>query len=43
MIQDGVIALVKPTVETSVEELTEIVVNECRGARMAAHEGSTPA
>jgi simple sugar transport system ATP-binding protein len=33
MIQDGVIALDKPTVETSVEELTEIVVNEYRRAR----------
>jgi simple sugar transport system ATP-binding protein len=33
MIQDGVIALDKPTAETSVEELTEIVVNEYRRAR----------
>jgi simple sugar transport system ATP-binding protein len=38
MIQDGVIALDKPTAETSVEELTEIVVNEYRRARQAAHE-----
>jgi simple sugar transport system ATP-binding protein len=38
MIQDGVIALDKPTAETSVEELTEIVVNEYRRARIAAHE-----
>ncbi len=38
MIQDGVIALDKPTAETSVEELTEIVVNEYRRAREAAHE-----
>jgi len=42
MIQDGVIALDKPTAETSVEELTEIVVNEYRRARIAAHEASTP-
>jgi ABC-type sugar transport system ATPase subunit len=34
MIQDGVIALDKPTSETSVEELTEIVVNEYRRARL---------
>jgi simple sugar transport system ATP-binding protein len=33
MIQDGKIALDKPTAETSVEELTEIVVNEYRKAR----------
>ena len=33
MIQDGVIALDKPTAETSVEELTELVVNEYRRAR----------
>jgi simple sugar transport system ATP-binding protein len=38
MIQDGVIALDKPTAETSVEELTEIVVNEYRRARMASRE-----
>jgi len=37
MIQDGVIALDKPTAETSVEELTEIVVNEYRRAREATH------
>jgi len=37
MIQDGVIALDKPTAETSVEELTDIVVNEYRRAREAAH------
>jgi ABC-type sugar transport system ATPase subunit len=37
MIQDGVIALDKPTSETSVEELTDIVVNEYRRAREAAH------
>jgi ABC-type sugar transport system ATPase subunit len=38
MIQDGEIALDKPTAETSVEELTEIVVNEYRRARIAARE-----
>jgi simple sugar transport system ATP-binding protein len=32
MIQDGIIALDKPTADTSVEELTEIVVNEYRRA-----------
>ena len=37
MIQEGVIALDKPTAETSVEELTDIVVNEYRRARQAAH------
>jgi simple sugar transport system ATP-binding protein len=37
MIQEGVIALDKPTSETSVDELTEIVVNEYRRARMAMH------
>jgi simple sugar transport system ATP-binding protein len=37
MIQDGVIALDKPTAETSVDELTEIVVEEYRRARIAAH------
>ena len=36
MIDDGVIALDKPTSETSVEELTEIVVNEYRRARQEA-------
>jgi simple sugar transport system ATP-binding protein len=36
MIVDGVIALDKPTAETSVEELTEIVVNQYRRARLAA-------
>jgi ABC-type sugar transport system ATPase subunit len=36
MIQDGVIALDKPTAETSVDELTEIVVNEYRRARLLA-------
>jgi ABC-type sugar transport system ATPase subunit len=37
LIQDGVIALDKPTSETSVEELTEIVVEEYRRARAAAN------
>jgi ABC-type sugar transport system ATPase subunit len=36
LIQDGVISLDKPTSETSVEELTEIVVDEYRRARRAA-------
>jgi simple sugar transport system ATP-binding protein len=36
LIQDGVIALDKPTAETSVEELNEIVVEEYRRAREAA-------
>ncbi len=35
LIQDGVIALDKPTAETSVEELNEIVVEEYRRARLA--------
>jgi ABC-type sugar transport system ATPase subunit len=33
MIQEGVITLDKPTAETSVEELTELVVSEYRRAR----------
>jgi simple sugar transport system ATP-binding protein len=40
MIQEGAIALDKPTAETSVEELTDIVVNEYRRARQEAHENS---
>jgi simple sugar transport system ATP-binding protein len=36
LIQDGVIGLDKPTSETSVEELTEIVVEEYRRARQQA-------
>ena len=36
LLQDGVIALDKPTSETSVEELNEIVVEEYRRARRAA-------
>jgi simple sugar transport system ATP-binding protein len=42
MIQDGAIALDKPTAETSVEELTDIVVNEYRRARMETHETPAP-
>jgi simple sugar transport system ATP-binding protein len=37
MIQDGAIAYDKPTAETSVEELTDIVVNEYRRAREETH------
>jgi simple sugar transport system ATP-binding protein len=37
LIQDGAITLDKPTSETSVEELTEIVVEEYRRARQAAN------
>jgi ABC-type sugar transport system ATPase subunit len=40
LIQDGVIALDKPTAETSVEELTEIVVEEYRRARLEAMGGN---
>jgi ABC-type sugar transport system ATPase subunit len=36
LIQDGVIALDKPTAETTVDELNEIVVEEYRRARQAA-------
>jgi ABC-type sugar transport system ATPase subunit len=36
LIQDGVISLDKPTKETSVDELNEIVVEEYRRARQAA-------
>jgi ABC-type sugar transport system ATPase subunit len=49
LIQDGVIGLDKPTAETSVEELTEIVVEEYRRARLEAQAearnaaGSAPA
>jgi simple sugar transport system ATP-binding protein len=37
LIQDGVISLDKPTAETSVEELTDIVVNQYRRAREEIH------
>jgi simple sugar transport system ATP-binding protein len=40
LIQDGVISLDKPTGETSVEELTEIVVEEYRRARLEAQMGN---
>lgn len=43
MIQDGVIVLDKPTAETSVEELTEIVVNEYRRARLLEKANDGPA
>jgi simple sugar transport system ATP-binding protein len=44
LIQDGAIALDKATADTSVEELTEIVVNEYRRARQAAQaQGASPA
>jgi simple sugar transport system ATP-binding protein len=43
MIQDGAIVLDKPTSETSVEELTEIVVNEYRRAREEEHANSAAA
>ncbi len=39
LIQEGVISLDKPTSETSVEELTEIVVEEYRRARLEAQVG----
>jgi simple sugar transport system ATP-binding protein len=37
LIQDGAIVLDKPTAETSVDELTDIVVNEYRRAREQTH------
>jgi ABC-type sugar transport system ATPase subunit len=40
LIQDGVIALDKPTKETSVDELNEIVVEEYRRARAAARSAN---
>jgi ABC-type sugar transport system ATPase subunit len=40
LIQEGVISLDKPTAETSVEELTEIVVEEYRRARLEANVGN---
>jgi simple sugar transport system ATP-binding protein len=42
MIQDVVIALDKPTAETSLEELTEIVVNDYRRAHMEANLPAAP-
>jgi simple sugar transport system ATP-binding protein len=43
LIQDGTIALDKPTAETSVEELTDIVVEEYRRARLEAQEEAAAA
>src|SRR5205085_528848 len=43
LIQDGVISLDKPTSETSVDELTEIVVEEYRRARMAGNGAAAAA
>jgi ABC-type sugar transport system ATPase subunit len=43
LIQDGVISLDKPTSETSVDELNEIVVEEYRRARQAAMADSNSA
>ena len=43
LIQDGVIGLDKPTAETSVEELTDIVVEEYRRARLAAQQEAAAA
>jgi simple sugar transport system ATP-binding protein len=40
LIQDGVISLDKPTAETSVEELNEIVVEEYRRARLSEQSGN---
>jgi ABC-type sugar transport system ATPase subunit len=40
LIQDGAISLDKPTNETSVDELNEIVVEEYRRARLAAQAGN---
>jgi ABC-type sugar transport system ATPase subunit len=40
LIQDGVISLDKPTPETSIEELNEIVVEEYRRARLADQRGN---
>jgi simple sugar transport system ATP-binding protein len=44
LLQEGAIALDKPTAETSVEELTQIVVEEYRRARQEAREaeGAAP-
>ena len=43
LIQDGEITFDKPTAETSVEELNEIVVEEYRRARLAAIGQDDPA
>ena len=39
LIEDGVIVFDKPTAETSVQELTDIVVEEYRRARLRATPG----
>ncbi len=43
LIQDGSITFDRPTAETSVEELNEIVVEEYRRARLAANGDSEAA
>jgi ABC-type sugar transport system ATPase subunit len=43
LIQDGVISFDKPTSETSVDELTEIVVEEYRRARLAEQNAAAAA
>jgi ABC-type sugar transport system ATPase subunit len=40
LIQDGLISLDKPTSETSVDELNEIVVEEYRRARLSGQGGN---
>jgi hypothetical protein len=40
LVQDGRIAFDKPAGETSVEELTELVVDEYRKARRGNHNGA---
>ncbi len=40
LIQDGIITLDKPTADTSIEELTDIVVEEYRRARLAERGGN---
>jgi simple sugar transport system ATP-binding protein len=40
LIQDGIVSFDKPTAETSVDELNEIVVEEYRRARLAATAGN---
>jgi simple sugar transport system ATP-binding protein len=42
LIQDGIITLDKPTAETSVDELTELVVSEYRRAREEQAGGAQP-
>jgi simple sugar transport system ATP-binding protein len=40
LIQDGVVSFDRPTAETSVDELNEIVVEEYRRARLATQRGN---